>query len=748
MVKTRQSHAFLEAAPEDLGPWLSRIKDNNSRLGGDIDEALLCAVNTVREAQLNALEAQQQGASRLDDDESNCLRAGLEIAEILSELGVAAGGLQAAILYRAVRENKLSLASVSQQFGPGVAKLISGVLDMAVATALRDRTSAQALGRDSGYQTSKVREMLVSIIDDVRVALLKLAERTYAIRAVKGAPEDKRRAVANEIFDIYVPLAHRLGIGHLKWELEDLAFRYMEPDEYQQIARLLAEKRSERQQYIDEMIETIDSELTRLGKTGEVSGRAKNIYSIWRKMHRKDIGFSQVYDIRAVRVLVPTVSDCYAVLGIVHSKWRNIPNEFDDYIASPKENGYRSLHTAVIGPGRKVTEIQIRTFDMHEEAEFGICSHWHYKDDGESGSKNYNDKMAWLRQVLEWHDNIGNQAVGDFLLEQKASDRVYVYTPKGHVVDLPSGATPVDFAYQIHSEIGHRCTGAKINDQIVALDYRLKTADQVEIVTSKHAEPNRDWLNSSLGYIKTTRARSKVQQWFKSQHRDQNIQAGQATLAGEFHRLGMDASVTRRLAERFAYSDIDDFYEQIGSGQLAIGEVLNAAQQEVGIDPDRQGSLVQQAQQFAQTEHYIYGVGDMRVRIAKCCSPQPGQPVSAYKTRGRGVTVHRTDCGNLLHLKSVEPLNILQLRWGRRPQSQFPVKVVIKSYDRSGLLRDITGLIDGKGLFIRALNTLAPVDGIIQIVMTTEVEGFEQLSQLLAKMRQIPNVIDVWRLVD
>lgn len=748
MVKTRESHAFLDAVPEDLGPWLSRIKDNNSRLNDDINDALLSAVNTVREAQLSAQETQQQGTLTPDDDDSNCLQAGLEMAEILSELGVAAEGLQAGILYRAVRENKLPLASVRQQFGKGVAKLISSVLDMAVVTALRDRTSAQALGHDSGYQTSKVREMLVSIIDDVRVALLKLAERTYAIRAVKAASEDKRRAVASEIFDIYAPLAHRLGIGHLKWELEDLAFRYMEPDEYQQIARLLAEKRSERQQYIDEMIETINSELIRLGKAGEVSGRAKNIYSIWRKMHRKDIGFSQVYDIRAVRVLVPTIADCYAVLGIVHSKWRNIPNEFDDYIASPKDNGYRSLHTAVIGPGRKVIEIQIRTFDMHEEAEFGICAHWHYKDDGESDSKNYDDKMAWLRQVLEWHDTIGDQAVGDFMLEEKASNRVYVYTPKGHVVDLPSGATPVDFAYQIHSEIGHRCKGAKINDQIVALNYRLKTADQVDIITSKYAEPNRDWLNSSLGYINTTRARSKVQQWFKSQNRDQNIQAGRAALASEFLRLGIDANVTRRLAERFAYPDVEDLYEKIGSGQLEIHEVLHAAQQEVGIDPDSQGLVVQQAQQFAQTEHYIYGVGDMRVRVAECCSPQPGQPIGGYKTRDRGVTVHRKDCGNLLNLENSEPLNILQLSWGRRPQSQFPVKVAIKSYDRGGLLRDITGLIDEQGLFIQALNTLAPVEGMIQIEMTTEVDGFEQLGQLLARMRQIPNVVDVWRLVD
>ena len=743
MVNIRQTHDYLSAVPEDLGPWLRRIQDNNPRLDEHSGEALLRAVACVREAE--AVHAQRPQTDTLAQPQSLALHVGLEMAEILSELGVGLEGLQASILYRAARERKISLAHIRREFGRAIADLIQKVLDMAIITALSGAVSAQALGHDSAYHTAKVREMLVSIIDDVRVALLKLAERTCAIRAVKDAAPEKREAVAREVFDIYAPLAHRLGIGHLKWELEDLAFRYMEPEEYQQIARLLAEKRSERQKYIDEMIRTIEVELERLGKTGEVTGRAKNIYSIWRKMHRKDIGFSQVYDIRAVRVLVPTVSDCYAVLGIVHSKWRNIPNEFDDYIASPKENGYRSLHTAVIGPGRKVIEVQIRTFDMHEEAEFGICAHWTYKDGGEQSSRSFDAKLAWLRQVLEWHESIGDRAIDNFLREERATDRVYVFTPKGHVVDLPNGSTPVDFAYYIHSEVGHRCKGAKINGQVVPLTYHLKTADQVDIITGRHAEPNRDWLNSSLGYVNTTRAKSKIQQWFKLQDRDQNIEAGKRALLSEFHRMGLNIDTLPGLVASFARASEEDFYEEIGSGQLELQAVIGIAQQARGIVRDTLSSAMQQAQRFGGSEHYLYGAGAMTIHVAACCKPEPGQPVCGYKTRGRGLSLHRKDCGNLLSLQVADPLKVLQLTWGGPPRQVFPITVVVKSYDRGGLLRDVTGLIDELDIFIDALHTGASQGGIVHVEITAEIDKIERLSTMLARLRQIPNVIDVWR---
>ncbi len=740
MVQIRQSHTFQKIIPDDLSPWLARIARNNRRLDVDISQPLMAAVGAVRAVEKTVPDTYDTGEPRV-----GCLRTGLEMAEILSELGVDVEGLQASILYRAVREKKLSLNSVGAQFGEGVAKLIENVLRMAVISALRNDTPVQALGHDSAYQAAKVREMLVSIIDDVRVALLKLAERTCAIRAVKDASDSKRRRVAGEIFDVYAPLAHRLGIGHLKWELEDLAFRYMEPEEYQQIAHLLAEKRSERQQYIDEMIAIIDAELRKLGKAGEVSGRAKHIYSIWRKMHRKGIGFSQIYDIRALRVLVPTVADCYAVLGIVHSKWRNIPNEFDDYIASPKENGYHSLHTAVIGPGRKVIEIQIRTFEMHQDAEFGVCAHWEYKDGAGQLSRVYEDKITWLRQVLEWHDNIGDKAVGDFLRMEGSADRVYAFTPQGHVVDLPVGSTPVDFAYQIHTDIGHRCRGAKIDGRIVPLNYPLSTADQVDIITGKFAAPSRDWLNSSLGYVKTARARAKIQQWFKSLHRDQNVRAGRAMLEDEFHRLGLEAALFSQLATVFGCKDDSALYEGVGSGELDLQKVVGAAQPVARPVAKAKASVSRRALQFAHSDYYIYGAGDVALRMAACCKPQPDQPICGYRAKGRRVSVHRRDCGNLLRLQAVAPQKSLQLHWGGAPQESSPVTVAIKSFDRSGLLRDITALIDGEGLFITALSTGASVDGIVTIEMVTDIPKVEQLSKVLARIRQIPNVIDVWR---
>jgi len=381
--------------------------------------------------------------------------------------------------------------------------------------------------------------MLVAMVDDVRVALIKLAERTCAIRAVKTADDEKRNRVAREVFDIYAPLAHRLGIGHIKWELEDLSFRYLEPDQYKQIATLLHERRLDRERFISDVMGQLRSELQATGVDADISGRAKHIYSIWRKMQRKGLAFSQIYDVRAVRVLVPEMRDCYTALGIVHTLWRHIPKEFDDYIANPKENGYRSLHTAVIGPEGKVLEVQIRTHAMHEEAELGVCAHWRYKGtDVKAGSNQYEEKISWLRQVLEWHEELGDiGGLAEQLRVDIEPDRVYIFTPDGHAIDLPKGATPLDFAYRVHTEIGHNCRGAKINGRIVPLNYSLQTGEQVEIITSKHGTPSRDWLNPNLGYITTSRARAKIVHWFKLQARDQNVAAGKTLLERELRAI-------------------------------------------------------------------------------------------------------------------------------------------------------------------------------------------------------------------
>ncbi len=737
MVQVREIHAAPLVDLADIDVWLDKIA-HKCQLDEPARESLSQAAVLARKAEESALLA---GESLF---RGSILQMGLEIADILSDLRMDCEGLQAAILYRAVREKKLDIGVVKSTFGENVASLISNVLRMAVISGLRSDSEQDVFGQDATQQASKVREMLVSVIDDVRVALIKLAERTCAIRMVKTAPEQKRREVAREIFDVYAPLADRLGIGQLKWELEDLAFRYLEADEYQQIARLLDEKRIDRQQYIEAAIATIKDELDKIGKRNDVTGRAKHIYSIWRKMHRKDIGFSQVYDIRAIRVLVPSVSDCYAVLGIVHSKWRNIPNEFDDYIASPKENGYQSLHTAVIGPGRKVVEIQIRTYEMHEESELGICAHWQYKDSERStAGANYESKIAWLRQVLEWHENLD-----DFIELESGTEQVYVFTPDGHIIDLPVGATPVDFAYRVHTQIGHRCRGAKVNGDIVSLNSTLNTGDQVEIITGKTDAPRRDWLVKSLGYLQSTRARSKVQQWFRAQNREQNIEAGQRILDREFRHLGIDLAQLDSIASKFNKQGADGLYAAIGAGDVSATQVISAAQNNLKVRGRQPAPQVPNTSRYADSAFYIYGVGNLLTRIARCCAPQPGDDICGYLTASRGVTVHRADCGALLRLQAEEPRRVLKVTWGEAPEQRYPVKIRISSYDRGGLLSDITRLIDAEGLFISALNSLETNDGLIATEFSTEVVDMKELSALLSKLCQIDNIVDACRLVE
>jgi len=659
--------------------------------------------------------------------------------------------LVAAILYRAVRENKITLNEIQTGFGDTVAKLVKGVLRMAAISYQRNENEDRVLGNQAEVQAEKIRKMLVAMVDDVRVALIKLAERTCAIRSVKTAPAQRRRQVAREVADIYAPLAHRLGIGHIKWELEDLSFRYLEPDEYKQIAKLLDERRLDRQVYIDNMLAILRGELQGAAINGEVSGRAKHIYSIWRKMKRKDIPFSQVYDIRAVRVLVPTVRDCYTVLGIVHSLWRNIPHEFDDYIASPKENGYRSLHTAVWGPENKVLEVQIRTFEMHEESELGVCAHWRYKGtDTDAAADSYEQKIAWLRQVLEWHEELGGdsaQLQDD--LRAVDQDRLYVFTPDGHVVDLPRTATPLDFAYRIHTDVGHHCRGAKVNNRIVPLNYQLNNADQVEILTGKREAPSRDWLNPALGYVNTARARAKIQHWFKMQARDQNIAEGQALLDREFKRLALLDLDFESLAKKLKFNSLDDLYAAVGASDIGVGQVLNAAQKQLD-EADPQQPLIpfktKSPAKKKDSDFYIEGVGNLLTQIASCCNPVPGDAITGYITLGRGVSIHRQDCANILQLQADEPQRIIKVEWGNKPQSAYSVDVIIEAYDRYGLLRDITTLLDNERINISALQTLSDKrKNTVDMQITVEIRSFDELSRILTRLNQLPNIASARR---
>ncbi|MBX9914217.1 MAG: HD domain-containing protein, partial [Pseudomonadaceae bacterium] len=483
MVQVRAQQPINADGTVNLEGWLDQVLSLDPALDRG---ALKEACDFARES-----EQQANAAKNLWAEGASSFHAGLEIALILADLKLDQDSLVAAVIYRGVREGHIPLAAVQQRFGTVVSKLIDGVLRMAAISASLNPRESLVLGTQ--VQVENLRKMLVAMVDDVRVALIKLAERTCAIRAIKNAPDEKRQRVAREVFDIYAPLAHRLGIGHIKWELEDLSFRYLEPEQYKQIAKLLHERRLDREQYISEVMQQLREELAAAGIDADISGRAKHIYSIWRKMQRKGLEFSQIYDVRALRVLVPAVRDCYTTLGIVHSLWRHVPKEFDDYIANPKENGYRSLHTAVLGPDGKVFEVQIRTSDMHEEAELGVCAHWRYKGtDVKSGSNHYEEKISWLRQVLEWHEELGDiGSLAEQLRVDIEPDRVYVFTPDGHAIDLPQGATPLDFAYRVHTEIGHNCRGAKINGRIVPLTYSLQTGEQVEIITSKHGTPSR-----------------------------------------------------------------------------------------------------------------------------------------------------------------------------------------------------------------------------------------------------------------
>lgn len=738
MVKVREEHPENDDGSVDLDRWLARLP-----VAEDVD------LQHLKHAYEVAHRAEQHPAANPEhcwDDDSSSYRVGLEMAEILADLSLDEETLVTAILYRSVREGRLTLADIEAQFSPSIARLLKGVLRMAAMSRVLGGDDP-VLGQASG-QKENIRKMLVALVDDVRVALIKLAERTCAIRAVKNNPA-KRYPVAREVFDVYAPLAHRLGIGHIKWELEDLSFRYVEPSSYKKIAKLLDEKRLDRQSYIEGVKTSLTNALEKAGIEAQLSGRAKHIYSIWRKMQRKGIGFSQVYDIRAVRLLVPEMKDCYAALGIVHGLWRNIPNEFDDYIANPKDNGYRSLHTAVIGPDGKILEIQIRTFDMHEEAEFGVCAHWRYKGSDKGGGTSYEDKIAWLRQVLDWHEELGdgpNEIAEHF---SRSQDRIYLFTPEGHVVNLAQDSTPLDFAYHVHTEVGHRCRGAKVNGRIVPLTYQLQTGEQVEILMGKENAPRRDWLQPSLAYLRSSRARAKVQQWFKLQARDDNVAAGRALIEKIFRRLALTSLDYKAIAKRFGYQMVEDLYAAIGAGDINASQVvatsqgmiddLNAEDPSIELTPAKR-------EKIAEDTIVVRGVGNLLTHFAGCCKPVPGDAVIGYVTVGRGVTIHREDCSKMLNLQYSEPERVIEVSWGNVPRKTYPVDISIQAYDRRGLLRDITTLLANARVDVIAVNTRSDkAENTATMKLTVEIASLEALGVLLSKINRLPNVLNASR---
>lgn len=746
MVKVRDDYPSLDDGSVDLQTWMSRIADHVELHNAD----------ELLRACLLAEQLDRDSVTATNPTRTSSLVTGLAMADILAELNLDQDSLIAAVLYRAVREGSLELKRVEKDFGQDIAQLIDGVLRMAAISRLIN-PDHRSVGSEE-QQLENIRKMLVAMIDDVRVPLIKLAERTFAIRELKDASDERKRRVAKEIFDIYAPLAHRLGIGHIKWELEDLSFRYLEPEAYKEVAQLLDEKRLDRDGYINQVISTLRENLGRMGMGEiEVSGRAKHIYSIWRKMQRKGIDFHEVYDVRAVRILLPQVRDCYAALGVVHSLWKHIPREFDDYIATPKENGYRSLHTAVIGPSGKPIEVQIRTFDMHEEAELGVCAHWTYKEGKASRSDSrYENKIAWLRQVLEWQDDIGDQRL-DALAEQINQaiheERIYVFTRDGHVIDMQAGATPLDFAYHIHTEVGHGCRGAKVNGRIVTLSYKLQTGEQVDVMTTRGGQPSRDWMNSALGYLGTTRALAKVRHWFKQQDREGNLAAGRVLLERELSRLNIALSkpALDALAPRFNLRSADDVLVALGGGDLPLTRVAQAlhegspqAQHELAL-PEL--AIKRSRASDSGSEIIIEGVGNLMTHIAGCCRPVPGEPIAGFITQGRGVSIHAKACPDYLRLAQEESARTVNVQWQARDASAYPVDILVRAWDRTGLLRDITALLANEQVNVTGVQTQSDKqDGTATMRLTIEVSGVSKLSKLLARVGQLPNVMEVRRL--
>jgi GTP pyrophosphokinase len=605
-------------------------------------------------------------------------------------------------------------------------------------------------GKKEHAQTEALRKMLLAMAEDIRVVLIKLADRTHNMRTLAFLSGERQLRIAEETLHIYAPLANRLGIWQIKWELEDQSLRVLHPDAYKQIAGMVNERRVDRERYIAQFIKTLAGALSVAGIQAEITGRPKHIYSIWLKMNRKNTDYNNIYDIRAVRILVHQVRDCYAALGIVHGLWQYIPGEFDDYIATPKENNYQSIHSAVIGPEGKTVEVQIRTYDMHHHSELGVAAHWRYKE-GSAQDSGLDRKVALLRQLLEWKEDISQAGeAGEELQTDLFQDRVYVFSPKGDIVDLPVGATPLDFAYHIHTELGNRCRGAKVNGSMVPLTYTLQTGQQVEILTIKKGVPSRDWLNPHLGYLKTSRARHKVQHWFKQQNMEANINAGRAIFERDIQRLGYAGINYEDMARRLDYPKVDEMLAAIGRGDLKPSRVLHILQELHPLPENKAGiPLIPQGQGVPQRhtggDIQISGVGNLMTNLGRCCKPVPGDEIVGFITRGRGVTIHRRDCSNVLRYQNDSPQRLIEVEWGGTTQT-YPVNVHISAFDRQGLLRDITSVLANERINVIAVQTLSDkTEHVADMTLTLEISDIDELNKMLQKLSQLPNIIEVKR---
>ncbi len=707
---------------------------------------------------MSATEAENQGSSDAETDIVAVVRdflgglrdldgldvaieEGRQIAAIVEPLGLPPKIIAAVHVYPLFRDGIINDKTLNNNNLSELSRFVIGLEQLNQFTLPKNWQPGEAL---AVRQSEALRKMLLAIVSDVRLVLVRIAEQLYRLRRARKAPRAMQQALAQETREIYAALANRLGVWQLKWELEDFAFRYLDPDTYLGIAKALKEKRVEREEFIQSVKATLDSELEKHQVVASVSGRPKHIYSIWRKMQNKGLGLDSLYDIRAVRILVDDVNACYAALGIVHNLWSYIPGEFDDYIANPKENDYRSLHTAIVGPDGKTVEVQIRSQEMHQHAELGVAAHWRYKE-GSASRAAFDQKIRFLRQLLEPTDDDADlleQIRGDFF-----EDRVYAVSPKGDIVELPPQATPLDFAYHVHTQVGHRCRGAKVNGRIVPLTYRVQNGDQVEIITGRQSQPSRDWVSPKLGYLASSRARAKVRNWFRHQDREQHQRQGREILDREIARLNVKGVATEDIAKQLKQDSSDALYIALGAGDLTSASIATALQNLRGAGlPPKRPRRHSRRRDTKPNSVAITGVGDLMCNFARCCRPVPPEPIIGYITQGRGVSIHRQDCGNFLGLHQRYPERTLETSWGESDAASYPVDLTLHAFDRSGLIRDITAVLADEEANVMDLKSHADKES-LQVIMelSVEIRDLPTLSTAITRLEQLPNVVSVRR---
>jgi GTP pyrophosphokinase len=699
-------------------------------------------------------EAAHEGQTRVSGEPyiTHCVA----VAGILADMRVPPAVVIAGLLHDTVEDTSVTLEDIRREFGDEIAKLVDGVTKLTnlprvsradqhpnelISNGAETESPETMTSRRRDLANETLRKTFLAMGDDIRVVLIKLADRLHNMRTLGVMPENKRKRIARETLEIFAPLANRLGIWQVKWELEDLAFRYTNPEKYKEIAENLASRRGDRERDVEKILKNLHKLIEDSGIKAEISGRPKHIYSIYRKMVEKGKPFEMVRDLRGVRLIVPDIPSCYAALGIIHTHWRPIPSEFDDYIAAPKDNFYQSLHTAVIYDDGKPLEVQIRTPEMHQNSEYGIAAHWLYKEKGPRDEL-YEQRVNWLRKLMEWRQEVEDaQEFVDGMKTDVFEDRVYVFTPRGDIIDLPAGSTPIDFAYHVHTDIGNRCRGAKVNGKLVTLDYTLHTGDQVEVLTAKQGGPSRDWLNSNLGLVRTQRARSKIRQWFKILDREQNLTQGKLLLERELRRLGISNIDFDEIAETFEFKNLDEMFVALGCGDLSIGRVINKlseTEKNEDILEIRSAGEVKPS----HTAVTVLGLKGILTNIAKCCNPVPGDDIVGYITRGRGATIHRRDCPNILRMRENERL--VKVTWGE-PQKTYPISVQIKAYDRSGLMSDISNILTNESINLQDIN-MKLSHNLATVNMVLEVGDISQLSRVLTRIENLPNVMEAHRM--